>query len=378
MSSPFSPELEDYGDHLTMAAFARTRALISSRRRAFAAAVTLAVAIPVALFGIGDASAASNIAVANPNAKFLQVYDNNVENLLTSGATCPGDWQDLIYYMATQPYAPDLFLVQQISPAELATLLGRLDSQFQLNYGGIISDLKVGDKIGKCNGEKPVQQNAIIYRTGRLSPVADSTVSWQSKHEVDSACVANDQDRTVGVRTTFTDLLNTGKTVTAASVHWATDASTGPPCATTNATEAAAQLAKPGSNLTIMAGDANITDLNSSNEWRPWYAKMNGDLGGSLGYRDAIYDDCRENTDGTAAAIKACLPWTLVDTDRRIDFLFGRLANGTQPYVGSEHTITFNEGDAADLALTGSDRADLGYSDHRAVTARIHYKTTNS
>ena len=37
------------------------------------------------------------------------------------------------------------------------------------------------------------------------------------------------------------------------------------------------------------------------------------------------------------------------------------------------HTITFDEGDAADQADTGSDRGDRNYSDHRAVMARIHY-----
>jgi hypothetical protein len=363
---------------MIMAALAHMRTLRSTRRRAFAASATLAVLLPMVFLGATQASAAANIATANPNAKYLQVYDNNVENLLTTGATCPGDWQDLIYYMATQTDAPDLFIVQQINAGELQTLVEKMESLLGLGYASVISSQLAGDTIEKCDGEKTVQRNAIIYRTGRLSLVSGSTVSWQSKHEVDGVCVLNSQDRTVGVRATFTDDLNSGKKVTAASVHWATGASDGPPCATANATEAAAQAVTPGSNLTIMAGDTNITDVNSSAGWRPWYSKINGDLGGSLDYRDVMYDDCKETTDGTASAIKACLPWTLVDTDRRIDFMFGRLSGGSLPFVGSEHTITFNEGDAADLALTGSDNADLGYSDHRAVMARIHYYTTNT
>jgi len=359
---------------MTTAALARMRTLISSRRRVLAASVTLAMALPMVFVGAASASAAA----VNPNAKYLQVYDNNVENLLTAAETCAGDWQDLIYYMAGQTYAPDLFLVQQVSPAEITTLVAKMNALLPSDYSWVMSSPLAGDTIQKCEGEKQTQQNGIIYRMDRLSPVAGTTVSWQSRHEVDGACVLNDQDRTVGIRKTFTDLLNPGKTVTAASVHWATAASDGPPCAEINATEAAAQLAAPGSNLMVMAGDTNITDLNASNGWRPWYSKINGDLDGSLGYRDVMYDNCREDTDGSASAIKACLPWTLVDTDRRIDFMFGKLSGGRLPFVGSEHTITFNEGDAADLAQTGSDNADLSYSEHRAVMARIHYNTTNT
>jgi len=53
----------------------------------------------------------------------------------------------------------------------------------------------------------------------------------------------------------------------------------------------------------------------------------------------------------------------------RIDFLFFNAA------ATSSHakTITYNEGDAADLQFTGSDREDLNYSGHRAVSARIYY-----
>ncbi|RSM67837.1 hypothetical protein DMB66_14745 [Actinoplanes sp. ATCC 53533] len=336
--------------------------------------LTLAVLLPTVFLGAMRASAAT----ANPNAKYLQVYDNNVENLLTAAETCAGDWQDLIHYMVSQANAPDLFLVQQVDEAKLITLVAKMEDLLGLDYAWIISNRLAGDTIEKCNGEKQVQRNAIIYRTGRLAPVSGFTVSWQSKHEVGGSCVLNNQDRTVGIRMTFNDRLNTGKTVTAASLHWATGASDGPPCAEINATEAAAQVAAPGSSLTIMAGDTNVTDLNASNGWRPWYSKINGDLGGSLGYRDVIYDNCREDTDGSASAIKACLPWTLVDTDRRIDFMFGRLSGGRLPFIGSEHTITFNEGDAADQAQTGSDNASLNYSEHRAVMARIHYNTTNT
>jgi len=355
------------------ASVARVRTPSTPWRRVLAASLTLAVTLPMVFAGATPASAAT----ANPNAKYLQVYDNNVENLLTAAETCAGDWQDLIHYMVSQSNAPDLFLVQQVDEAKLKTLVAKMEDLLGLDYAWVISNRLAGDTIEKCNGEKQVQRNAIIYRTGRLAPVSGSTVSWQSRSEVGGSCVLNDQDRTVAVRMTFNDKLNTGKTVTAASLHWATAASDGPPCAEINATEAAAQVAKPNSSLTIMGGDTNITDLNTSNGWRPWYSKINGDLGGSLGFRDVIYDDCRETTDGSANAIKACLPWTLVDTDRRIDFLFGKLPGGKLPFIGSEHTITFNEGDAAHKDQTGTDDASLNYSEHRAVMARIHYNTTN-
>jgi hypothetical protein len=54
---------------------------------------------------------------ANPNSspRFIQVYNDNVENLpTTSRKKCPGDWKDLISYMKTREYVPDVFLVQQV------------------------------------------------------------------------------------------------------------------------------------------------------------------------------------------------------------------------------------------------------------------------
>jgi hypothetical protein len=55
----------------------------------------------------------------------------------------------------------------------------------------------------------------------------------------------------------------------------------------------------------------------------------------------------------------------------RIDFLFTRGPAGL-PLVTRQHTITFAEGDAAARRVSGGD-SPAGYSDHRAVRARIHY-----
>ena len=54
-------------------------------------------------------------AVGNQDPTFLQVYGNNVENLETPSEYCKGDWKDLVHFMKLQKYAPDLFLVQQVS-----------------------------------------------------------------------------------------------------------------------------------------------------------------------------------------------------------------------------------------------------------------------
>jgi hypothetical protein len=52
-------------------------------------------------------------AAVNRNPAFLQVYDDNVENLETvRERPCHGDWKDLVYAMKVQPLSPDLFIVQ--------------------------------------------------------------------------------------------------------------------------------------------------------------------------------------------------------------------------------------------------------------------------
>src|SRR5690349_9105192 len=191
---------ESAGELMTTAAFGHIRNFISFSWVTLAASLTLAVLLPMVFLPATRASAAA----PNPNANYLQVYDNNIENLLTADESCAGEWQDLIHYMASQPYSPDLFLVQQISTTEVQQLINKMQELFNPStYSFVISGQGIGDTIQKCDGEKAIQLNAIIYRNGRLTRVANSVATWQSKHDVGNGCVPNTQDRTVGVRATF-------------------------------------------------------------------------------------------------------------------------------------------------------------------------------
>ncbi|MGH3736638.1 MAG: hypothetical protein ACRDT6_13655 [Micromonosporaceae bacterium] len=326
-------------------------------------------ALLLASLGAGPAHAeVSSQAVVNNNPAYLQVYANNVENLETVNARCPGDWQDLIYYMKGYETSPDLFLVQQIANrTELNTLVSKMTDLLPGVFAGVLAVPQPEWMNSPCGAEKAYQTNAIIYRTGRFNLV--STGTWQSDAQTSTGgCANNSQDRTINLRARLWDKI-AGKYVTAASIHWPTGAMDGPPCASENAREVDAAVTASGGSLLIWGGDANVTDQ-SSGSWRSWYAGTNGDLGGSRGYRDALYDHCRESSSN----VKGCLldNWT-IGGSRRIDFLFARKGSGGMPFTGAEHTVTFNEGDAADLQFTGDDRSDRDYSDHRAVRARIHY-----
>ena len=115
----------------------------------------------------------------------------------------------------------------------------------------------------------------------------------------------------------------------------------------------------------MLGGDANATDGAGGGKWS---LLINGERGGSLGYRDVVYSTCLGHGDCMARQ------WTIRGRSRRrIDFLFARKPGGGYPGVSGESTVTFDSGDRADRAVTGHDRASLSYSDHRAIKARIHY-----
>lgn len=332
------------------------------------AAVVVALIALIAPSTPARAAVHATYAKVNNDPSYIQVYVNNIENLETVDADCPGDWKDLVYYMKTYDTSPDLFLVQQLAgPGELKTLVDMMTDQLAGAYAGILAQSSPEQMGSPCGAEKDHQTNAIIYRTGRFDVVSRAT--WQSDAETSSGgCANNFQDRTRNLRAKLWDKV-AKKYVTAASIHWPTGRKDGPPCARENAREANARVAATGGALRIWGGDANITDT-SSGDFRDWYAYANGDLGGALGYRDAMYDDCLERSGSTMT----CLAdnWT-IGHNRRIDFLFAKKGNGDMPFTGAEHTVTFNEGDRADEAVTGSDNTDRDYSDHRAVRARIHY-----
>ena len=369
-------------------------------------AIVVAV-VAAAMLGFPSSSALSVVPPPdeppNPDKDVLMVYVNNIENLMEpdspigqggSASQCRGEWTDLIYHM-TRYGPPDLFLVQQVDANQVDELVTTMNTLL------LSTSVPVSDRYKAVKAEnnpeetqepcpaKSGQTNAIIYLAKRLSLVTN--FSWQVRADMngDGACPANElneSDRTRAVFAKFTDRLTTGsgRTVAAVSIHWP-KGDKGRPCADENAIFTSDQLKTSSSSLQIWGGDANVSDLDTSNSWRSWYQNtVNGDLSGSLKFRDAIYDHCKGSTDGSQTQIKNCAQsqnWTASGPDERYDFLFGRIGSSTKPFVNYENTVTFNEADEdAALYLDPPDEQHYGldYSLHRAVRARIHYCTTDS
>jgi hypothetical protein len=302
----------------------------------------------------------------NDDPGFVQVFDNNVENLPTADLKCPGDWQDLVHYMKRAPLKPDVFIVQQISGRDqLDGYLGKLSQVIGERYEGVIADGSPKAMASPCGGPKDHQTNAVVYRKARFTDLGLGSRTWVAQSQHGGKCANSPQARTQAVKVKLHDKI-ANKDLTVAAVHWATASSGGPPCSVANSAETAKEMTKDGygGNLMIFGGDMNFSDIDGG-AFRPWYRDLNGDLGGKHGFRDAAFAGC----DGA----KGCLAdnWTN-GAHKRIDFLFARTDTG-MPRVTGFHTITFDEGDAADQADSGSDRGDRNYSDHRAVMARIHY-----
>ncbi|MGH3117531.1 MAG: hypothetical protein ACRDP3_23625 [Streptomyces sp.] len=315
----------------------------------------------------------------NNNPDFVQVYVNNVENRPKAHwvEKCRGDHKDLIYYMKNREYSPDLFLVQQIRhQRQLDHLTKLMTKKLDGVYANVIAIPKPRKQIKKkCGGKKKRQTNAIIYRVGRFKELS-AKWTWQSLayNSRESTCKKNSQDRTVNVATKLWDK-KADRSVNVASIHWPSKRSHGWPCAEKNLDAVDRQINKrTGGSLRIFGGDFNI---NWGEGNQDWYERANGDLGGYLyNYRDAIYDDCSER-----GVLTGCLAdnWTFKNEKgktRRIDFLFtqaGPSGASSLPKIGEEATVTFDAADKADEKYTRGDKEGLNYSEHRAITARIHY-----
>jgi len=367
---------------------------------ALGAALAAAAAFAVVAMPAQPAGAAAVRPPANTNPAFLEVFVDNVENLETTSSTaeagvtaaeaekCKGDWQDLIYAMTERQYAPDLFIVQQVSgQSQLQTLASKMTELLGFTYRAeIIADPSPSNFQGSECTAKHYQTNGIIYREGRFTynPAVDPHATWQAQRLLNGSCTNNTQDRTKGVKARLKDQI-TGQYVSVASVHWPSAQLGGPDCADSNGSEVRSELNEAeynGSALKIWGGDSNITDLTSttasSASYRSWFATMNGDLSTTY-YRDVIFDDCRERTsDVHSAAFKQCLitAKTLVGTNRRIDFLMASRNSSALPFIDNEVTVDPNVADQADINATGSDNGLYDYSNHLAVGARVHYAAT--
>lgn len=344
--------------------------------------MNLKLAVPVlaslSLFGCGSVEAqapvepsalgtASQGVAVNENAGFLMVYNVNYENLPTASEQCAGDWQDLVYYMKTQAYSPDAFIVHQMSGATQAAQLAQfIEDNLPGLYDSIVAEANPDEQLSPCGPEKRFQTNAIIYRTGRLQPISGTKATWQVYKGANGSCVMNTQARSIGVRMAFKDLI-TNKTVVLGSSHWPTNQegpSSDPGCAEKNIELTDTKMrGVSGADLMVWGVDANESDY-GGNGYKDWYKRANSQVPSTIdyGWNDALYEACSGG--------RTCLEnnWT-VGSGARIDFLFFNAA----AHSSQGHTVTYNEGDAADLQFTGSDRDDLNYSGHRAQHARIHY-----
>jgi hypothetical protein len=347
--------------------------------------VAAAVLAAAALLAVTAARADAD-AVVNNNPAFLEVVTNNVENLpQTDDTTCPGDWQDLYWYINERhQYSPDLFIVQQVSnQAQLQQIADKMTAELAGNYRAeIIADASPAYQETGC-AEKHYQTNGIIYREGRFrfNPATDRTKRWQAQHMTGSGCVNNGQSRTQAVAARLWDQW-ANKWVTVASVHWPTQQLNGPACAGSNEAEVRNELNDPlyDASLKIWGGDTNISDLTSTVKTAPfqsWYTSMNGDLGGSY-YRDVIYDFCLKWHPGTSATAvqnrKQCLiDCHTVADNRRIDYLMASRQSANRPKIDFWAVIPAALANQSAERATGRPDDPLPYSDHLAVGGRINY-----
>lgn len=306
----------------------------------------------------------------------ITAYTNNVENLLTKTEKCEGDWAELIYYIAERP-APDLILLQQVTDSkQVDRFIEHLEDNSSANYSGLVADTEP-DGGGGCGSEKAKQLNAIVWNTASMSYVKGSKAMWQSMRENPASggaqCVKNDQSRTVNVKAMFRH--STGQTVTAASVHWPTQASGNFLCADNSARDLDARLKRApyrDSALQIVGGDMNYGDVNTKGEWCKWYRQLRQDSG----FADAARGLC-----GPEGGCNDSL-WTHI-TDgkkRRIDYLFARRGTTTPALFLQGANVTFAS--AQEAEARHHDESDAGchtypgrsgcfYSEHRAVAGTL-------
>ena len=387
-----------------------------------------AAVLATALFHIQSSDARAEVFPAPNEASWVNVWDNNVENLMTNTPACPGDWQDIVWYMKTRLSPPFLFIVQQVNRGEgtneqgivvddtrnvlklLTDKMNRLliDSQNEPvldEYRWVIANPAPSEYPGAKCDKKLYQTNAIIYRSARFEPQGTEPSDPASSPDVDQTCQARSddcttwyswfyasgmcvqaaqptelrrRDRSQGVAVRFFDNV-TGEYISIASAHWPwqTDGMNGERCATENLSttrHAVNNVGPPAgsagaSSLGIIAGDMNMRAVKKENgPWMAWYRNINYQLSPSS-YGDPVYEICSGNRKMKCTDQHN---WTNDSGRRRIDMIFAK-RSGADPSFGSTETIDFDEADAAD---PGRDvgAADTGdYSNHRAVRTSVRY-----
>lgn len=296
----------------------------------------------------------------------LKVYTANVENLLTKHESCPGDWHELVDWIATHSTA-DVILLQQVSGARQArAFTSRLNKRIGFpDYAWMVAE-KHPNGTRRCNGEKRHQTNAIVWNTVNLSLLANSVHTWRSVHrgpDPHTQCQLNPQSRTRNLKARFA--VGPGVSVTVASVHWPTVASGGTDCYDDNARLTDRQLREPGysSTVQIVGGDLNVT------AGKKWHSEML-----ARHFRDAMAGAPTWTHIGHAGA----------GPKRRIDYLFARRGTSRPGLFHNPYTVTFRKAQRAQHELDPGDRdprscdtyprapqKGCAYSEHRSVVARV-------
>lgn len=328
---------------------------------------------------IGD-GAADGGGPTDPLAKSVLVYSLNIENMIF-------DWKDVVHVMERDDRKVDLFLVQQATnEARLDDLTDFMSARLGEKYAGVLA--QNAPTHTRFQGEvtpKPPVTTGVIWRVKRFEYVAHT--SWfPYGDKVDGSHTCASRTNHSGYETIRVRLQDTlaKKSVVAASLrHW-----TWMDCSLKNMIEMidgepkgpSAHSPMPDVPLQIVGGDFNGPAFDGAGDYKCWYRAVVAGLGGeacsghaNLGFADPVYDKCKGD--------KGC-----VDAQSGIDFIFGRVAGGKPARTAGFRVISYDEGDAADKAETGSDgrsnRAAVqgfddvtsNYSEHRARRAVFFYE----
>lgn len=326
----------------------------------------------------GDAAVDAPLPAA---AKSVLVYSLNIENMIF-------DWKDFVHVMKRDARNVDVFLVQQMTNKKrLDELAAFMTARLGEKYEGIVAQNTPTDT--RFQGEvtpRPPVTTGVIWRSARFKYVSHET--WFPFGDRDGAGGHTCDTRTnhsgyETIRVRLEDTLAKKQVVAASLRHW-----TWMDCSLKNMLEmvdgkvggASAHAPMPNVPLQIVGGDFNGPAFDAAGDYKCWYRVMVAGLGGeacaghpNLGYADPVYDKCLGD--------KKC-----VDANSGIDFIFARGLDGKPVKTSGFDIISYDQGDNADIAETGSDRlsntvaadgfndVNSNYSEHRGRRALFFYE----
>ncbi len=327
-----------------------------------------------------------DITLSNQDPSKILIYTSNIENLSKAAAgepeACQGDWQDLLYFLASGDSVPDIVLFQQVSDNDQLdnVLVARMEELFGEEYGTIIAERDPASWDEADCAAKRHQTNAIVYRKSRFSYVDGTKKTWRSR--VGEGCGEAKAARYVNVSAKLADRLrphgNGYAEIAVGSIYWPVVDG----CGVTNA-RAADEIMQSysGAQMYVFGGDANLPELVEPKQpgsgFLPWYRRTNVGLGdaSNLGYVDPVFAACAAGA-GSELDRDACLVNNAtMRFGSRYDFLFAKYKpeyNAKPVGTSGAITVDFDAAGAADAALTGKDNPN-GYSMHKAVGAYVHW-----